>query len=293
MMEENGSSAAGGAAPPEQSGSVAGGEASFPDPSEVASERPKSSNKKMLWIGLIVLAVIALVIGLAVGIPNSKDKNGGGEPNPAEGQPSSPPVISPPGGFPPATPTPPTTPEDAEYLQNTVTAWSGSAPFNDPESPQSLALDWMTSEDTYGGNGLNSDSSELDIQQRYTMALLYYSTEGDFWSGRRRYLNGDDDHHQRKLDNDLNWLSDANVCEWNNGNLDEDDAGSHGILCDDTGVITAIKLHRYDLRGSLPYEMGYMEGLRILEAEGNSLVGTLPTEYGLLNSIEKIIIGKF
>jgi len=61
-----------------------------------------------------------------------------------------------------------------------------------PESPQSRAIDWLS---TGGGTdiitGPTKLSVEWQVQQRYVLAVLYYSTNGEQWKNQYDYLNND------------------------------------------------------------------------------------------------------
>jgi len=61
-----------------------------------------------------------------------------------------------------------------------------------PESPQSRAIDWLS----IGGGtdiitGPTKLSVEWQVQQRYVLAVLYYSTNGEQWKNQYDYLNND------------------------------------------------------------------------------------------------------
>jgi hypothetical protein len=91
--------------------------------------------------------------------------------------------------------------------------------------------------------------SDYRIQQRYALAVFYYSTEG---------LNSS------------HWLLDDNECEW----LTVD----HGN-CSSNSEVTSISFTTtVDLRGTIPREMELLTALEHLSLELNLLKGTIPTE---------------
>ena len=59
-----------------------------------------------------------------------------------------------------------------------------------PESPQSRAIDWLS---TGGGTNIITGPTKLSVewqvQQRYILAVLYYSTNGEQWKNQYDYLN--------------------------------------------------------------------------------------------------------
>jgi hypothetical protein len=211
------------------------------------------TNKRTLLIGVFVVLVIAIVVvGFAVGVSGG---GGNGDPDPNAAAPTVPtpppaPLAGRPTSPPPSPsnppPTTPTSPSNEEYMLNLVTMWSGAVAFTDAQSPQSLALKWILEEDAYG---LTQNSPILDIQQRYTMAVLYYATQGGFWSDRcrrrRRGLEEDGEEeddggdgstgHQNHNLKVLNFLTDSDVCDWNDGK-------GGGLICNGVGEIQHIVL---------------------------------------------------
>jgi hypothetical protein len=78
--------------------------------------------------------------------------------------------------------------------------------FEDPSSPQSMALKWLVdnSDEAQLGSGVRRES-------RYALAVLYFATEGGtLWK------------------DDLQFLSSAHECAWTS--IDEAD---QGVYCDD------------------------------------------------------------
>ena len=70
-----------------------------------------------------------------------------------------------------------------------------AAPFDDPSSPQSLALEWLLN-DTIA---LSENGVTDKVLVRYALAVFYYSTDGPNWK------------------EDVKFLSESDVCGWNNG----------------------------------------------------------------------------
>jgi hypothetical protein len=176
--------------------------------------------------------VVAVVLGVVL-LPKEKDGERGG-PSTGTGSPASP-AASPVERMPTNPPSPtslapvagstvPSAPATREeYLKASAAQWSGVEAFGNPDSAESQALDWLTNTDAMN---LGKDASEKDIRQRYTVALLYYATQGQYWATRLR-------HRSRKLQL-LNFLSGDDVCSWN------DDG--NGILCNAEGFIIELQL---------------------------------------------------
>lgn len=81
------------------------------------------------------------------------------------------------------------------------------------------------------------------------------------------------------------WLIDDSVCIW------------HGIVCDGEGEVAEIDLDDNGLVGSLPTELGLLTKLSILDLwtanqdRRNTLTGSIPTEIGLLENLKYVRLG--
>jgi hypothetical protein len=61
-------------------------------------------------------------------------------------------------------------------------------------TPQGMAYSWLVSEDPAATTTLiNPCDHMMQIQQRYALAVLYYSTSGDSWTNRKGWLTFDDE----------------------------------------------------------------------------------------------------
>ena len=106
------------------------------------------------------------------------------------------------------------------------------------------------------------------LTQRYVMAVLYFSTNGDNWSkcfadatpeecGWWGYSNR----------NYQPFLSEASECVW--GMWDNN-------ACNRDGLITSIGIQDNNLVGNLPLELAALPELRHLDLSQNSIYGVLP-----------------
>ena len=95
------------------------------------------------------------------------------------------PTISPSGS--PTFPCNLTPDERATQIKTLVSTVSDPATFNDPTSPQSLALNWITNDDAIEpvlcpneiGEGCSREGTINPMIQRYVMAVFYFATNGD------------------------------------------------------------------------------------------------------------------
>jgi hypothetical protein len=166
----------------------------------------------------------------------------------------------------PAPPTAAPTPQSSldtslEGLQDFIISKSPEteASFNDPSSPQSLALDWL-SENTF----LSSYSSD-QILQRFVMATLYFSTGGESW------------------ERDELWLSNVSECEWYSSETDIQ-------VCRPDGRLDELDLKRNNLLGSLPWnELAILKSqLVIFDVFSNQVSGSISAGVGELTSLRAL-----
>ena len=197
-----------------------------PSESDVIDENAGKIQRRNISVvvvacGLVVL--ISLVVGVAVGVAMSKanDREKISEDVPQDA--SQEPTLSPTHDF--------ASLELLDELLDVVGTLSPDAlVFDDPESPQHRALDWLAFEDykwTFGdGTSVTSitdnDTPELDSRliARYSLAVFYFSTGG----------NGE----QSSWADDLSFLSPGiHECEWNDGL-------SKGVFCEEDGSTFSI-----------------------------------------------------
>jgi hypothetical protein len=149
-------------------------------------------------------------------------------------------------------------PETLRDLLSSVSSDKGEA-LSTNSTPQSKAFNWMVA-----NNATLGTFSEEIIIQRYALATLFYSTNGDSWS------------------NNTSWLDSGEECNgW-------------GVSCTNTGAVV-LDLPSNNLQGTLPPEIGLLtslcecvswkkayppacdsNGLLGLFAQFGSLFGTIP-----------------
>ena len=120
----------------------------------------------------------------------------------------------------------------------------GRASLQDPNSPQGKALKWLESSIK---NGVYTEQRFL---QRYVLATVYYSTNGNDWI------------------NNTAWLSDVDECSW---------MSTAQFVCDDSGRYIELDLQENNLVGTLPPELVILsDSLRVINLRENKLFGELP-----------------
>jgi hypothetical protein len=169
------------------------------------------------------------------------------------------------------------------------TSFDKGVALNDTSSPQSRAYSWLQEDP-----GLTDYSSQR-ILQRYSLATLYYATNGDEW--------------QR---NDL-WLSNQTECEWYSKagsrspcnenqemvNLELDQNNLGGSLPPELGLLSS-SLERITFRGgpsiflsgTIPSELGYLTLMKSFFLRGNDFVGSIPTEIGNWSALKQLDLSR-
>lgn len=136
------------------------------------------------------------------------------------------------------------------------------------DSPQGRAFLWLSSSASNSG-----DYSEKQLLQRFSLATLYFSTNGANW------LNNE------------GWLSEENECAWFFSKDFRDP-------CDESGSIVNLELYGNGLEGMIPSELALLSSnlsrLDLAYGSGDNsnigsfLSGSLPTEVGMLTLLEYI-----
>lgn len=127
-------------------------------------------------------------------------------------------------------------------------------PFNNTASPQSLALAWLSDDPITRSTGRATSV----VLERYVLAVFYYSTGGS----RGAWY----DH--------FNFLSDADVCTWNDGT--DTANGGRGVFCssDDMRTIDWVDLKDNNLQGPLlPWELSLLTSLKHIDLGLNGMGG--------------------
>ena len=131
--------------------------------------------------------------------------------------------------------------------------------WSDPRSHRSRALQWMALDDPLRvplPPPSNYDARK--VIQRYTLAALYYATDGpNSWTQTLGFLTGVDECEWNSVDSDTEYFSGAGAC------------GSDGL-------VTALALWDNGLSGTIPEELGELKMLRTLSLYKSNLMGMVP-----------------
>ncbi|KAL7494373.1 hypothetical protein ACHAWT_003998 [Skeletonema menzelii] len=138
-----------------------------------------------------------------------------------------------------------------------------------PSSPQAKALDWILSDPFVANLTLGVDDNDARIIQRYSLAVFYYSTNGDEWAKTDKF----------------GWLESSSECTWNRVMRTDPNIYSQGVFCDSANMVIKIDLQGQNLSGSIPKEIGSLTKLWALYLYANKLSGRIPREIGLLTDL--------
>ena len=155
--------------------------------------------------------------------------------------------------------------ERMQGLQNLLYPLSGSL-LLDPTSSQHQAFQWLLNNDTlalYAG----VNNTDIMIQERYLLMLLYFATSGPEWLNQHKFSTG------------------SQHCQWTLDN------GDNGISCNEAGHVTWIILSSNNLIGSLPAELGYLDALVHICLNTNMITGSLPSTFGRVTSLQQLDLG--
>jgi len=161
-----------------------------------------------------------------------------------------------------------------------IKSMSTPSQFLNKNSPQSRAFQWIIEEHVEEVveeaekeaiiiiNDNIVESKEI-LRQRYVLAVLYYSLNGDNWN---------------KNDN---WLSTTlSVCDWYT-------SGDENI-CSDDGLIQILQLENNNLQGTLPMiELQHLfkDQLLVFNIQNNDVSGNIPKDFfGKMTNVEKLIL---
>ena len=141
-----------------------------------------------------------------------------------------------------------------------------AAPYSDLDDESSIAsqvLTWLV-QDPSLPNYLREQ-----IVQRFALGVLYWSL----------------------IPNDPNditggWMTYDEECTW------ESTRDFENNICNDQGVVEAIYLENRQLYGSLPREVGLLQGLKMFFLTSNDIEGSVPTELGLLTNLERLKLSR-
>ena len=108
-----------------------------------------------------------------------------------------------------------------------VVQFSDPDSFTHAESSQFLAFQWMMNDDE---RKLCPSDTDIEVDQRYIMSVLYFAMYGDLWPSCNRARAG----FQSDCESDSQrFLSGESVCQW------------RGVICNDEGHVVKISVCKF------------------------------------------------
>lgn len=191
-----------------------------------------------------------------------------------------------------------TGPEREALIRQLVATVSDTVALNTPGSPQFRALDWLINVDTYNvfcAADCSRNRQYGGVIQRFTLAVFYFSTNGDTWltCGRNSpnclpQLSISPNDPIQVFRGSNTWLSSTSECLWG------------GLACRvATQCLDRIEFEGENLNGVIPFEIEQLFQLRFLFLEGANtieeyengalkyLTGEIPTQ---IQSLTELLI---
>jgi hypothetical protein len=155
----------------------------------------------------------------------------------------------------------------AEFRDSYLAHGSAQRAQEDPQSPQARALAWMESE--------SPSLLAWQMQQRYALAVLFYTWQGEGWTNNTGWLSPD---------HECDWFYQLDVEARSNRN------NTHRTICNAERRYVRLALAGNQLNGTIPPELTLLADLQSIELPGNSLYGTLPTTLANLTKLRFLIM---
>lgn len=129
----------------------------------------------------------------------------------------------------------------------------------DNSTDEYAALAWLADSDP---KHLDANSPIDEILQRFVLANLYISTNGDEWA------------------NQLHFFSKKSVCDWNDK--------TSGVFCNSDQQVSKLLLPESKLNGTIPHDIGLLSSMEIIDLSKNDLRGSIPISIGIMSSLRSI-----
>ncbi len=235
--------------------------------------------RKCFILAILALTVTAIVIGAVFGTRKNNDDRQE-DPTATTIDDAAPSVPAPsvpapvPTGAPAPVGTPPPTTEEFSQKAAILASLGMTSPpgpaYNEPNSPQNLALEYIKDDD------LSTDNAKALAKQKFVAATMYHSFGADQWDSN-------------------NWMTTANVCEWDGIECAEpaveaqNQGGGLRNLNDDGSTVSPIQklsLSQRKIIGTIPEEIGLLSELEEISIFANQLSGPIPESIYTLPNLQ-------
>lgn len=227
---------------------------------ETSNTRRCHFKRKICFFGVIFfLTFAAFACALAYVLTKNKQTMQGDNEVITTARPTLPPTPNKPPTQPPTLrPTSPEGEKRNDAIISNIATITNTAILFDEQTPQNKALQWIIYHDPAE---LPADAT--NIIQRYTLATLYYSTNGETWK-----TCGNTDNESETCGNEDDvfvFMSSVPECKW------------YGVQCQGDNI-TNIDLSNNRLRGTIPGEISSLSYLTGLNLSYNKIKGQIPSE---------------
>jgi len=142
-------------------------------------------------------------------------------------------------------------------------------------SPQSKAFHWIVDDDPLRVDPSDDITDDSKILQRYVVAVIYFSMDGDDWFCGSAGDDWEDDCLNKDDQGSVPYLSGSDECTW------------YGNFCNDELFIIEIHLDDNNLSGKIPLEITSLgPQYRVIDMDGNKNIhGPLPSTISALTNL--------
>jgi Leucine-rich repeat (LRR) protein len=156
---------------------------------------------------------------------------------------------------------------------------SGLKQVTTSESPQNLAVGWLSTFDTF-----SDDLGEM-FDQRYALVTFYFAVGGSNWVEKENWLQPD--IHECDWSGAISCTVDGTGRRIVNG-LDLTRNGLLGVLPRELRLcqhLEGLRLSKNRVQGSISSEIFHLSSLEVLDLSSNELTGSLPSDIGNEDSL--------
>jgi Leucine-rich repeat (LRR) protein len=158
--------------------------------------------------------------------------------------------------------------------------------LKNPDSPQSLALDWLFQDPYY------NFYSTSKLLQRYALVTFYFALNGHMWPNNEDWLSYEVD--------ECLWYSDikpqeavcsSSLSQYQALSVHSNEYALAGSLPREIFLLTslsALALYTHNITGALPETIGELSNMRDLALRDNALTGSLPPSLGGLRQMTSL-----
>mmetsp|Transcript_9202 Transcript_9202/g.26287 ORF Transcript_9202/g.26287 Transcript_9202/m.26287 type:complete len:658 (-) Transcript_9202:185-2158(-) len=159
---------------------------------------------------------------------------------------------------------------EAEIIRQLLEVVDDPVLLTDISTPQGQATEWILRLDP---RQVCPIDPSVKIVQRWSLAVMYFSTNGDSWKACSANDTDESCGATSPFIGQKRFLGESNECEW------------AGIACNVVGCVTEVLFEDNDLIGTIPTEMGLLTDLILWGMERGGLTGRIPSQIGELPNL--------